>query len=103
MRILWTLAKVVIGLAIAIPVALIALIVLGAAIGVLGAMVGLAVLALKLAVILLVAVGCVRLVRRLFRGPAPARPVAGALPAADPYYRAAMQELDLEFSESTDR
>ena len=102
MRFLWTLAKVVIGLAIAIPVALV---VLGAAIGVLGAMVGLAALVLKLAIILLLAVGCVRLVRRLFRGPAPApaRRVAGALPAADPYYRAAMQELDSEFRESTDR
>lgn len=96
MRVLWALVKVVVGLAIAIPLAII---LLATAIGVLGALVGLAVLALKLAVALLVVVGCVKLLRRLFGGPAPTRVTSSvaALPAADPYYEAALRELDMEF------
>src|SRR5688500_14466705 len=96
MRVLWALVKVVVGLAIAIPLAII---LLGTAIGVLGALVGLAVLALKLALALLVVVGCVKLLRRLFGSPAPKRaaPSMAALPPADPYYEAALRELDMEF------
>jgi hypothetical protein len=43
MRILWTLLKIVVALAIAIPLSII---VLGTALGILGAMVGLAIIAL---------------------------------------------------------
>ena len=46
MRILWTLLKVIIGLAIAIPLGIIALVM---AVGILGRLLGLAVLTLKLA------------------------------------------------------
>ena len=47
MRIIWTLLKVIIGLAIAIPLAIF---VFAATIGILGAMVGLAIVALKFAI-----------------------------------------------------
>jgi hypothetical protein len=96
MRVLWALVKVVVGLAIAIPLAII---LLATAIGVLGALVGLAVLALKLAVALLVVVGCVKLLRRLFGAPPKQRVPSSvaALPPADPYYEAALRELDMEF------
>ena len=95
MRFVWTLVKVAIGLAIAIPVTILAL---GAAIGVLGALVGLAAFALKLAVVALLAVGCVKLLSRLVRGPSPAsaRPMVRELPPVDPHYEAAMRELDRE-------
>jgi hypothetical protein len=95
MRIVWTLVKVIVGLAILIPVAAIAL---GAAVGVLGLVVGLAAAAIKLAVVALVAVGAVKLLSRLFRGPAPRpqAPIHHALPPRDPHYEAAMRELELE-------
>ena len=96
MRLIWTLVKVVIGLAIAIPVAIL---VLGTAIGALGLLVGLAAAVLKLAIIALVALGAVKLLARLFRGPSPRPYVAApsyALPPADPHYEAAMRELDRE-------
>jgi hypothetical protein len=98
MRLVWTLVKVVVGLAIIVPITVVAL---GAAVGVLAVVLGLAALALKLAILALIAVGCVRLVARLFRGPTPARerPVARELRAADPHYEAAMRELDIELGE----
>jgi hypothetical protein len=98
MRILWTLLKVVIGLAIALPLGVL---VLAVTFGVLGALLGLAILALKLAFLALVGFGAYRLLRRaLGRSPgARTRPTPG-LPAPDPYYRAAMHELDAELGHS---
>ena len=96
MRILWTLFKIMVGLAIAIPVGLIALAV---TVGVLGTLVGLAVLALKLACVAFVAYGVFRLARHLFWPSATpkAAPLVRELPQAqDPYYQAAMRELDSE-------
>jgi hypothetical protein len=95
MRIVWTLLKVVIGLAIAIPVAVI---VLGLAGAILGTLMGLAVLALKLALALLVVVGVFKLGARLFRGPKQHTqpPVIRNLPPVDPHYEAAMRELNQE-------
>jgi len=98
MRILWTLAKVVLALAIGIPLSII---VLATALGVLGALVGLAILALKIAVAGLICWGVFRLVTGLFRGstPKPRQPVIAQLPPVDPHYEAAMRELDHELGE----
>jgi hypothetical protein len=94
MRILWTLLKVVIGLAIAIPVGIL---VLALTLGVVGTLMGLAVLAVKLAVLGFIGYGIFRLGRALF---APSRktstPPIKELPLVDPYYQAAMRELDSE-------
>ena len=94
MRILWTILKVVIGLAIAIPVGIL---VLALTFGILGTLLGLAVLALKLAFVALVGYGVFRVARHMF---APAqKPVAPPIPElrnTDPYYEAAMRELDSE-------
>ena len=93
MRILWTLIKVIIGLAIAIPLGIVAL---GVTIGVVGVVLSLAILALKLACVGFVGYGLYRLVRH-FVAPSPAamRTVA-SLPMPDPYYDAAMRELEME-------
>lgn len=92
MRILWKLLKVIIGLAIAIPLVIVVLV---TTVGILGAVLGIAIAALKLACLGLAAYGLYR-VARFFLAPAPKpRPVAARqLPAADPYYEAAMRELD---------
>ncbi|HVX40779.1 MAG TPA: hypothetical protein VHB25_14510 [Gemmatimonadaceae bacterium] len=95
MHTLWKLFKVGLALAIAIPLGLI---VLATTMGILGALFGLAVLVLKLAVIGLIGYGVFRLVRGMF-APAPKPPVRPALtesPPVDPYYAAAMRELDSE-------
>ena len=98
MLFVWTTVKVILGLAIAIPLAVI---VLAVSLGVLGALVGLAVLALKVAFFALVAVVLLRFVSRLLWGspaprPAPTRRAAlpPAAPPADPHYEAAMRELE---------
>ncbi len=95
MRLLWKFVKVVVALALVIPLSIIALTV---ALGVLGGLFGLAVLALKLAFVGLLAWGLFRLVGGLLRGnargPAPKR--IKELPAPDPHYEAAMRELDRE-------
>lgn len=93
MRVLWTLFKIIIGLAIAIPVGIL---VLALTAGVVGTLIGLAIVALKLACIGFVGYGLYRLARRLF-APAPAAPEVRELPRPDPYYEAAMRELDSEF------
>ena len=101
MRILWTLLKVIIGLAIAIPLGIIALVF---ALGVLGSLLGLAVLALKLACIGFVGYGLFR-VARFFFAPA-AKPVVQPLrelPMPDPYYEAAMRELDADIGRTPGR
>jgi hypothetical protein len=93
MRFLWTLVKVVIALALVIPISII---VLGMLLGVFGALVGLAILALRLAVVGLIAWGAFLLITRLLRGSAPRpqpREIADAQPV-DPYYEAAIRELD---------
>jgi hypothetical protein len=94
MRILWTILKVIIGLAIAIPVGIM---VLALAFGILGTLFGLAVLALKLACVALVGYGVFRVARHMFGSAR--KPVAPPIPelrSADPYYEAAMRELDSE-------
>jgi hypothetical protein len=99
MRTIWTLLKIIIVIAIAIPLAMF---VLATAFGVLGALLGLAFLALKLAIVALLVVGGFKLLKRIFGGKrAPEPPVARALPPVDPHYAAAMRELDLELGEST--
>lgn len=94
MRILWTLFKVCLGLAVAIPVGLF---ILALTAGVVGTLVGLAFWALRLAIIGFVAYGTFLLAKRLF-WPAPATTARRLheLPAPDPYYDAAMRELDAE-------
>src|SRR4051812_40472555 len=98
MRILWTLLKVVIGLAIAIPLGILAL---ALTVGVLGTLLGLAILALKLACVALVGYGAFRILRRVLGHPSRSRALPPReLPAPDPYYRAAMRELDAELGHS---
>jgi hypothetical protein len=101
MRILWTLLKVISGLAIAIPLGIVALVM---AVGILGGLLGLAVLALKLACVAFVGYGLFR-VARYFFAPAP-KPQAyplRELPMPDPYYQAAMRELDAEMGQTPAR
>lgn len=96
MRVLWTLLKVTIGLAIAIPVAFMALALTA---GLVGTLVVLAVIALKLVIVGAIGYGLFRLARSVL---APSRNVPPApnhelsAPARDPYYEAAMRELDAE-------
>ena len=93
MRVLWTLVKLVIALALIIPISII---VLGTLLGVFGALLGLAILALRLAAVGLVAWGAFRLITSLVRGSAGrSRPKEiAAPPKVDPYYESAMRELD---------
>ena len=96
MRVLWTLLKVSIGLAIAIPVAFLAL---ALTVGLVGTFIALAVIALKLAIIGAIGYGLFRLARAVLAPsrnvpPAPIRELSA--PAPDPYYEAAMRELDAE-------
>jgi hypothetical protein len=93
MRILWTLLKVIVGLAIAIPVGII---VLALTAGVLGTLLAFAILALRLAIVGFVGYGLFRLAKHLFFSPSPAPAPVRDLPPADPYYQAAMRELDTE-------
>jgi hypothetical protein len=98
MKVLWTLLKIVIALALVIPLSII---VLATALGILGALVGVAILALKLAVFGLVGLGVFRLITRLVRGAANGkrRNTVTELPPADPHYEAAMRELDRELGQ----
>ncbi|MFI5227451.1 MAG: hypothetical protein ACHQWU_00190 [Gemmatimonadales bacterium] len=96
MRILWTLLKIAIGLAIAIPVGLF---VMAMTVGIVGTVVGLVAMAVRLACIGLVGYGLYRVGRFFFAPRGRARhemPVVRELPSADPYYAAAMRELDSE-------
>jgi hypothetical protein len=97
MRILWKLTKLVIGAAILIPVGLV---LLAVGFGILGTLVGIAIMLAKLACLGLIAYGVYR-VARFFMSPSPSArpappPAMRNLPAADPYYEAAMRELDAE-------
>ena len=101
MRIIWTMLKVIIGLAIAIPLAIV---VFATTLGVLGAVIGIAFFALKLAILAFIGLAVFRLGVRLFGSkPAPAEPMARALPPADPHYAAAMRELEMELGERPPR
>ena len=84
MKVFWTLAKLVVALVVLIPLSLILL--------------GTAVLALRLALFALVLYLGFKLVARLFRGPAPkiAPKEIARIEPVDPYYSAAMRELDQE-------
>lgn len=100
MRFLWTLVKLVVTLAIAIPLAII---VLSISLGILGAVVGLAFVALRIAIICLIVYGLFRLAMTLLGGksaPKPVRPASLPSTPADPYYEAARRELDLEIPEA---
>jgi hypothetical protein len=95
MKVLLTIEKVVLGIVLLVPLSLIML-------GLFGTVLGLAIALLRLAVIGLVAYGAFKLVVRLVRGPArTAEPrLMSSLNAADPYYEAAMRELDQELPET---
>lgn len=94
MRVLWTLLKVIIGLAIAIPVGLLALALTA---GLVGTLFALLVIAFKLAIVGVIGYGVYRLARAIFAPSRPA-PMREFPPAAapDPYYDAAVRELDTE-------
>jgi hypothetical protein len=95
-RVLVTLFKIALGLAIAIPVGLF---LMAMTLGLIGTVVGLAVVAVRLCVFGLVGYGIYRIGRFFFapsrKSPRNAVP-ATALPSPDPYYAAAMRELDAE-------
>lgn len=94
MRMLFSLFKVVVALAILIPLGFLAF---GLAMGLVGMVMGLVFIAVKLACLALVAYGLFRAAKFFFgsKDPAPVRQVQ-ALPPRDPYYEAAMRELDSE-------
>ena len=94
MRILWTLIKIVVGLAIAIPLGIVAVTL---ALGIFGTVLGLVALAVRLAIVGAVGYGVYRLARAMFgKSPKPAATPIKELPIVDPYYQAAMRELDSE-------
>ena len=96
MRVLWTLLKVIIGLAIAIPVGFLALALTA---GLIGTLIAFAVIALKLAIVGAIGYGLFRLARAVLAPsrkapPAPIRELSAT--PRDPYYDAAVRELDAE-------
>jgi hypothetical protein len=94
MKVLWTLLKVAAALVLVIPVSLLLL-------GIVGTVLGLAIMLRRLAVIGLLAFGAFKLVARLLRGPT-SRVVSRETPRlstpVDPYYQAAMRELDRDIA-----
>ena len=97
MRTIWTLVKVIIGLAIAIPLAIF---VLATSLGVLGALIALAFVALKLAVIAALGIVAFKVIARLLRpSPQPVHPALSRPAPVDHHYEAAMRELDAELGE----
>src|SRR3712207_8556907 len=98
MRVLWTLLKVVVALAIVLPLSVIALATGFIAVGML---LGLAILVLKALVAGILVWGGFKLLARLLRGPAPrSQPRAiAATPPGDRHYEAALRELDRELGE----
>jgi hypothetical protein len=96
MRILWTVLKIIVGLAIAVPVGFF---VLALATGVLGALLGLTIVALKIACLGLAGYAVYRLARHILApAPQPSAPAHRDLPLTDPYYEAAMRELNSELT-----
>lgn len=97
MRPIWTLLKVIVALAIAIPVAMV---LFATTLGVLGFVIGIAFAALKLAILAVIGLAVFRLGVRLFRPKQPpTEPAARVLPPVDPHYTAAMRELEIELGE----
>ena len=98
MKVLWKLMKVAVALVLVIPVSLLML-------GVFGTVLGLAIMLLRIALIGLLVFGAFKLVARLMRDPAP--PVepkeTPRLGSQDPYYQAAMRELDFDLPEARAR
>jgi hypothetical protein len=90
MRVLWTLIKIMLGLAIVIPLGLVAV---GLTLGLVGALVFVAV---RLACIGLVAYGLYRIARLALAPAKTTLPPVRELPPRDAYYEAAMRELDSE-------
>lgn len=95
MKVLLTVLKVVVALVLFIPVSLIVL-------GLFGTVLGLALLLLRVALIGLLAYGAFKLVARLIRGPSRhVKPKATPrLEPVDPYFQAAMRELDQDLPEA---
>ena len=93
MRVLWMLIKIVLGLAIAIPLGLAAA---ALTLGLIGTLLAIAVLALKLAFIGFVGYGLYRFARLFFAPKKTTPSPVHELPAVDRYYEAAMRELDTE-------
>jgi hypothetical protein len=101
MRVLWTLAQIIIGLAVAIPLGIVVLVV---ALGILGRLLGVAVLTLKFACAALIGYGLFRVARVFFRtNSRPAAQPVRELTMPDPYYEAAMRELDAEMPRTSGR
>lgn len=100
MRVLWTVVKVALALALVIPVSII---VLATALSIFGALLGLAIMVLKFAVAGLIVWGLFRLARGIFGRPSPRAQSSDLrqLPAVDPYYEAAKRELDRELGHVT--
>lgn len=102
MRVLWTFLKVVLALALLVPISII---VLSTALGLLGALLGLAFFTLRIAVVALVIWGVFRLGVALFGGRRTAPDIvklpSTPLPPVDPYYEAAKRELDNHLGESS--
>lgn len=98
MKVLWTLLKVAAAIVLVIPLSLLLL-------GVVGTVLGLAVMLLRLAVLGLLVFGAFKLIARLMRGPAPRvdPKETPRLTSVDPYYQAAMRELDMDLPESRAR
>jgi hypothetical protein len=99
MKPLWTIVKVVLALALVIPLGIV---VLATALGIFGALMGLAFMALRVALIGLMVYGAFRFVGWLFRSTTAPRSVPNeirSLPAVDPHYEAAMRELDVELGD----
>jgi hypothetical protein len=99
MKALWTILKVVLVLALAIPAGFI---ILATALGLFGALMGLAFMALRVAVIALIAYGAFKLFTLLFRSPTAPRTQTEIrqLPPVDRYYESAMRELDRELGDA---
>ena len=93
MRVFWTLLKIILGLAIAIPLGVVAL---ALTVGLVGTLVGIAILTLKLALIAFVGYGLYRAARFFLAPTKTTPPPMRELPPADAYYEAAMRELDSE-------
>ncbi len=93
MRALWTLTKVLLAIAIGLPLAIIAL---SLTLGLMGALFGLAVLTLRIALIGLVVWGVYRLAKAVFGSDERPNRRPPSLPPADPYLEAAKRELDRE-------
>lgn len=99
MRLLWGVLKVLVVLALIVPLSIVAL---ATALGIFGALVGLAFFALRIAVAGLVVWGVYRLAKTLFAGGS-RNSVLGEtryLPPVDPHYEAAIRELDQELGVS---